>query len=160
MKRVWFSSSLLQDRVDKSQRLGLKQGIIFEETDQLVEDFIQTREKATLGQGDLGSLLQYRVGALFRAALVAQQNSAELALVQVEGSRVPAAHPHPEIPKVTPPPPPWGITTKQSPTCACRNEKTLGGYISIAERFQYHNYLQLYILLLKTESLDNAILEL
>ena len=30
---------------------------------------------------------------------IGQQNSAELALVQVKGSRVPAAHPHPEIPK-------------------------------------------------------------
>ena len=35
---------------------------------------------------------------------VGQQNSAELVLVQVKGSRVPAAHPHPEIPKVPPPP--------------------------------------------------------
>ena len=34
---------------------------------------------------------------------IGQQNSAELALVQVKGSRVPAAHPHPEIPKVRPP---------------------------------------------------------
>ena len=34
---------------------------------------------------------------------IGQQNSAELALVQVKGSRVPAAHPHPEIPKVPPP---------------------------------------------------------
>ena len=33
---------------------------------------------------------------------IGQQNSAELALVQVKGSRVPAAHPHPEIPKVPP----------------------------------------------------------
>ena len=35
---------------------------------------------------------------------IGQQNSAELALVQVKGSRVPATHPHPEIPKVPPPP--------------------------------------------------------
>ena len=34
---------------------------------------------------------------------IGQQNSVELALVQVKGSRVPAAHPHPEIPKVPPP---------------------------------------------------------
>ena len=34
---------------------------------------------------------------------IGQQNSAELALVQVKCSRVPAAHPHPEIPKVPPP---------------------------------------------------------
>ena len=39
-----FSSSLLQDRVYKSERLGLEQGIIFQETDQLVEDSIQTRD--------------------------------------------------------------------------------------------------------------------
>ena len=36
---------------------------------------------------------------------IGQQNSAELALVQVKGSRIPAAHPHPEIPKVPLPPP-------------------------------------------------------
>ena len=35
---------------------------------------------------------------------IGQQNSAELALVKVKGSRLPAAHPHPEIPKVTPHP--------------------------------------------------------
>ena len=34
---------------------------------------------------------------------IVQQNLAELALVQVKGYRVPAAHPHPEIPKVPPP---------------------------------------------------------
>ena len=33
------------------------------------------------------------------------QNSAELALVLVKGSRVLAAHPHAKIPKVPPPPP-------------------------------------------------------
>ena len=38
--RVWFSSSLLWDRVYKSESLGLEQGIIFQGTDQLVEDFI------------------------------------------------------------------------------------------------------------------------
>ena len=38
--RVWFSSSLLWDRVYKSERLGLEEGIIFQETDELVEDFI------------------------------------------------------------------------------------------------------------------------
>ena len=31
-------------------------------------------------------------------------NSAELALVKVKGSRLPAAHPHQDIPKVPPPP--------------------------------------------------------
>ena len=35
---VWFSSSLLWDRVYKSESWGLEQGIIFKETDQLVED--------------------------------------------------------------------------------------------------------------------------
>ena len=35
-----LSSSLLQDRVYKSEHLGLEQGIIFQESDQLVEDFI------------------------------------------------------------------------------------------------------------------------
>ena len=35
---VWFSSSLLWDRVYKSESWGLEQGIIFQETDQLVED--------------------------------------------------------------------------------------------------------------------------
>ena len=32
--RVWFSSSLLWDRVHKSGRLGLEEGIIFQETAQ------------------------------------------------------------------------------------------------------------------------------
>ena len=50
----WFSSSLLQERVYKSEHLGLEQGVIFRETDQLIEDFIQTRETATLGQGGFG----------------------------------------------------------------------------------------------------------
>ena len=45
--RVWFSSSLLWDRVYKSESLGLEEGIIFQETEQLVEDF-------SLGQGKLG----------------------------------------------------------------------------------------------------------
>ena len=35
---VWFSNSLLWDRVYKSGSWGLEQGIIFQETDQLVED--------------------------------------------------------------------------------------------------------------------------
>ena len=38
--RVWFSSSSLYDRVYESECLGLEEGIIFQETDQLVEDFI------------------------------------------------------------------------------------------------------------------------
>ena len=81
------SSSLLWDRVYKSERLGLEQGIIFQETDQLVEDLIQTRDcgitRFCFGQttvlvtsvvsgkqlfqdrGDLGSLLQYRVAKTF-----------------------------------------------------------------------------------------------
>ena len=33
------SSSLLWDRVYKSESLGLEEGMIFQETDQLVEDF-------------------------------------------------------------------------------------------------------------------------
>ena len=37
-------------------------------------------------------------------SIIGQQNSAEPALVKVKGSRLPAAHPHPEIPKVPPPP--------------------------------------------------------
>ena len=37
--KVWFSSSVLWDRVYKSQNVGLEQGIFFQETDQLVEDF-------------------------------------------------------------------------------------------------------------------------
>ena len=44
----------VQARVYKSEHLGLEQGIISQETDQLAEDFIQTRETATLGQGGLG----------------------------------------------------------------------------------------------------------
>ena len=40
---------------------------------------------------------------------IGQHNSAELALLQVKGSRVPLAHPHPEIPKV--PPPPLGLSS-------------------------------------------------
>ena len=51
--------------------------------------------EATLGQGDIQGV-QSSIG---------QQNSAELALVQAKGSRVPVAHPHTKIPKV---PPPWG----------------------------------------------------
>ena len=34
-----FQASLLWDRVYKSESLGLEKGIIFQETDQLVEDF-------------------------------------------------------------------------------------------------------------------------
>ena len=45
---------------------------------------------------------------------IGQQNSAELALVQVKGSRIPAAHPHPEIPKVTPPPRLRGFALRSS----------------------------------------------
>ena len=37
--REQFSSSLLWDREYKSESLGLELGIIFQETDQLVEDF-------------------------------------------------------------------------------------------------------------------------
>ena len=37
LRRVWFSSSLLKDRVYRSERL--EEGIILQETDQLVEDF-------------------------------------------------------------------------------------------------------------------------
>ena len=37
--RVWFSSCLLWSRVYKSESLSLEWGIIFQETDQLVEDF-------------------------------------------------------------------------------------------------------------------------
>ena len=33
------TSSFLWDRVNKSESLGLKQGIIIQETDRLVEDF-------------------------------------------------------------------------------------------------------------------------
>ena len=33
LSRVWFSSSLLRDRVYKSESLGLEQGIIFQERD-------------------------------------------------------------------------------------------------------------------------------
>ena len=40
LRRIWFSISLLQDRLYKSGSLGLKYDIIFQETDQLVEDFI------------------------------------------------------------------------------------------------------------------------
>ena len=37
--RVWFSSSLLWDRVYKSESFGLEPGIIFQDTDQLFKDF-------------------------------------------------------------------------------------------------------------------------
>ena len=37
--RLWFSSSLLWDREYKSESLGLERDIIFQQTDQLVEDF-------------------------------------------------------------------------------------------------------------------------
>ena len=40
----FFSSNLLLHRVYKSERLGLEQSTIFHETDQLVEDFIWTKE--------------------------------------------------------------------------------------------------------------------
>ena len=36
---VWLLSGLLWDRVYKWESLGLQQGIIFQETDQSVEDF-------------------------------------------------------------------------------------------------------------------------
>ena len=39
LSRAWFSSSFLWDRVYKSESLGLESGIIFQETDQLVEGF-------------------------------------------------------------------------------------------------------------------------
>ena len=51
----------------------------------------------------LGKQLLQNRGDLGVYSSIGQQNSAELALVQVKGSRVPAAHPHPEIPKVPPP---------------------------------------------------------
>ena len=38
--RVWFLSSLLWDRVYKSESLGLEKGIIFQETGEFVEDFV------------------------------------------------------------------------------------------------------------------------
>ena len=50
----------------------------------------------------LGKQLLQDRGILGIYSSIGQQNSAELALVQVKGSRVPAAHPHPEIPKVPP----------------------------------------------------------
>ena len=37
------SSSLVSDRVYKSESLGLEQGILFQETDQLVKDNFQSR---------------------------------------------------------------------------------------------------------------------
>ena len=37
--RVWFLSSLLWDRVYKSESFGLEPGIIFQDTDQLFKDF-------------------------------------------------------------------------------------------------------------------------
>ena len=50
-------------------------------------------------------LLQDRGGGIWGVySSIGQQNLAELALVQVKGSRVPAALPLPEIPKVPPPP--------------------------------------------------------
>ena len=53
---------------------------------------------------------------------IGQQNSAELALVQVKGSRVPAAHPHPEIPKVPPPGSKCFHSTYCMPLCcSCSN---------------------------------------
>ena len=50
----------------------------------------------------LGKQLLQDRGILGVYSSTGQQNSAELALAQVKGSRVPAAHPHPEIPKVPP----------------------------------------------------------
>ena len=46
-----------------------------------------------------------RIWAVY-SSIIGQKNSAELALVQAKGSRVQAAHPHPKIPKVNPPPSP------------------------------------------------------
>ena len=37
--KVWFSSSLLWNRVYKSESLGLKSGIIFQDTNELFKDF-------------------------------------------------------------------------------------------------------------------------
>ena len=72
---VWF-----QNRVSFFRKLISWLKILSRLGKQLLQD-----------KGILGSLLQYRVA-----------NSAELALVQVKGSTVSAAHPHPEIPKVPP----------------------------------------------------------
>ena len=43
-------------------------------------------------------------GGEFSLVYVGLKNSAELALALAKGSRVPAAHPHPKIPKETPSP--------------------------------------------------------
>ena len=93
---------------------GLKQGIIFQEIGQLVEDFLQTRDcgiRVCFGQTVLVASVVLensysRIGGTWGVySSIGQQNSAELALVQVKGCRVPVAHSHPEIPKVPPPPP-------------------------------------------------------
>ena len=56
---VWFSSSLLWDRVYKSESWGLEQGIIFQETDQLVEDL-------SLDQGNRGIVTEkYKKSSCF-----------------------------------------------------------------------------------------------
>ena len=94
-----------------NQYLGLEQGIIFRETDQLVEDFMQTRDcgiRFCFGQTVLVTSVVSGIQPLQDRgnsgvySSIGQQNSAELVLVQVKGSRVPAAHPHPVIPKVPP----------------------------------------------------------
>ena len=56
-------------------------------------DLSNFQKTATLEQRGFGEFILTSVG---------QQNSLELALVQAKGSRVPAAHSHPKIPKVPP----------------------------------------------------------
>ena len=44
VKGMVFKQFTLAYRVYKSERLGLEEAIIFHETEQLVEDFIETKE--------------------------------------------------------------------------------------------------------------------
>ena len=62
-------------------------------------------KSASLNLGKSASTVSIDGGIWGVYSSIGQQNSAELALVQAKGSRVQAAHPHPEIPKV--PTPGW-----------------------------------------------------
>ena len=95
----------------KSEHFGLEKGIIFQETDQLVEDFIQTRETATLGQGGFGEF------TLVQGSKI-QLNQLWYRL------RVPGSQRH--IPtqkflKYPNPPPGWKYTTQEPLSGSCSN---------------------------------------
>ena len=88
--RVWFSSCLFWDRVYKLESLGREEGIIFQETDQLVGDF-------SLDQGNRELPLK-NMRKKIKSATLNLRNYR----LRVPGSR---RHiPHPKVLKYPPPP--------------------------------------------------------